>query len=85
MALAVIRNYNAFNAPTHFRIADLLKKFDKTFGATGKSYGKVSGDRTMADIAERRADRWNFLFIAGMVLLRLERSGIGRPSRAQPG
>ena len=45
---------------------DLLKKFDKTFGATGKDYGKVTGDRTEADIEKRRSDRWNFLFIAGM-------------------
>jgi hypothetical protein len=66
MGLALMRNYNSFKAPTHFRIADLLKKFDKTFGATGKNYGKVSGDRTMSDIEQRRADRWNFLFIAGM-------------------
>ena len=66
MALALLRNYDPFKAPTHFRIADLLKKFDKTFGATGKDYGKVTGDRTMDDIAKRRADRWNFLFIAGM-------------------
>ena len=66
MALALMRNYDPFKAPTHFRIADLMKKFDKTFGATGKNYGKVSGDRTMTDIEKRRADRWNFLFIAGM-------------------
>src|SRR6187399_2473191 len=66
MALALMRNYDPFKAPTHFRIADLLKKFDKTFGATGKNYGKVDGERTMTDIEKRRADRWNFLFIAGM-------------------
>jgi len=66
MALTLMRNYDPFKAPTHFRLTDLLKKFDKTFGATGKSYGKVSGDRTMQDIQQRRADRWNFLFIAGM-------------------
>jgi uncharacterized radical SAM superfamily Fe-S cluster-containing enzyme len=66
MTIALLRNYNSFMAPTHFRLMDLLKKFDKTFGATGKSYGKVSGDRTQDDIAKRRADRWNFLFIAGM-------------------
>ena len=36
MALALMRNYDPFKAPTHFRIADLMKKFDKTFGATGK-------------------------------------------------
>jgi hypothetical protein len=66
MALALMRNYDPFKAPTHFRIVDLMKKFDKTFGATGKDYGKVTGDRTMADIEKRRQDRWNFLFIAGM-------------------
>ena len=48
MALALMRNYDPFKAPTHFRIVDLMKKFDKTFGATGKNYGKVTGDRTMA-------------------------------------
>jgi uncharacterized radical SAM superfamily Fe-S cluster-containing enzyme len=66
MALAVIRNYDSFQSPTHFKLTDLLKKFDKTFGATGKSYGKVDGTRTREDIEKRRADRWNFLFIAGM-------------------
>jgi 7,8-dihydro-6-hydroxymethylpterin dimethyltransferase len=70
MALAVVRNYDSFNSPTHFKLTDLLKKFDKTFGATKSAeqgkYGKVEGDRTMDDIAKRRADRWNFLFIAGM-------------------
>jgi uncharacterized radical SAM superfamily Fe-S cluster-containing enzyme len=66
MALALMKNYDPFKAPTHFRLVHLLKKFDKTFGATGKDYGKVSGDRTAEDIERRRADRWNFLFIAGM-------------------
>src|SRR5207247_9758327 len=54
----------------HFKLVDLLKKCDKTFGATkgaqeGK-YGRVEGDRTMHDIEKRRGDRWNFLFVAGM-------------------
>ncbi|HJZ77474.1 MAG TPA: radical SAM protein [Vicinamibacterales bacterium] len=70
LALAVVRNYDPFQSPTHFKLSDLLKKFDKTFGATKKAqsggYGKVEGDRTSADIEKRRADRWNFLFIAGM-------------------
>ncbi len=66
MTLALLRNYDPFQAPTHFKIIDLLKKFDKTFGATGKDYGKVTGDRTEQDIEKRRSDRWNFLFIAGM-------------------
>jgi uncharacterized radical SAM superfamily Fe-S cluster-containing enzyme len=66
VALALLRNYDPFMAPTHFKITDMMKKMDKTFGASGKDYGKVSGDRTAADIAKRRDDRWNFLFIAGM-------------------
>ncbi|MCU1286527.1 MAG: hypothetical protein JWO13_2877 [Acidobacteriales bacterium] len=66
VTLALLRNYNPFNAPTHFSIFSLLAKFDKCFGATGRNYGSVTGDRTMADIEKRRKDRWNFLFIAGM-------------------
>jgi len=66
MALAATRNYDPFQAPTHFRLSDLMKKLDKTFGATGKNYGKVGKDRTMDDIEKRRRDRWNFLFVAGM-------------------
>ena len=65
-SLALLRNYNPSAAPTHFRIKDLLAKFDKSFGATGKDYGKITADRTIEDINLRRADRWNFLFIAGM-------------------
>jgi uncharacterized radical SAM superfamily Fe-S cluster-containing enzyme len=66
MALAAARNYDPFKSPTHFKLSDLFKKLDKTFGATGKNYGKVGKDRTMDDIEKRRRDRWNFLFIAGM-------------------
>jgi hypothetical protein len=66
MALALMKNYDPFKSPTHFKMIDLMRKFDKTFGASGKNYGKVTGDRTEADIELRRQDRWNFLFIAGM-------------------
>src|ERR1039458_5229350 len=66
MVLAATRNYDPFQAPTHFRLSDLMKKLDKTFGATGKNYGTVGKNRTMDDIEKRRRDRWNFLFIAGM-------------------
>jgi tetraether lipid synthase len=69
MALALMKNYDPFQAPTHFKLSDLMKKFDKTFGASKKTdakYGKVDGDRTIDDQQKRRGDRWNFLFIAGM-------------------
>src|SRR5262244_3242577 len=66
MALSLMRNYDPYKAPTHFKLMDLLKKFDKSFGATGKDYGKVTKERTIEDIEKRLKDRWNFLFIAGM-------------------
>src|SRR5450432_259886 len=66
MALCLMKNYDPFKSPTHFKLMDLLKKFDKNFNATGKNYGKVGPDRTIDDVMKRRQDRWNFLFIAGM-------------------
>ena len=66
VTLALLRNYNPFEAPSNFKLSDMLMKFDKCFGASGRDYGKVTGDRTMDDIEKRRRDRWNFLFIAGM-------------------
>ena len=66
MGLALLKNYNPYSSPSQFTLYELFKKFDKSFGLTGKDYGKVSGDRTTQDIEIRRSDRWNFLFIAGM-------------------
>jgi len=67
MALCLMKNYDPFKSPTHFKLTDLLKKFDKNYHVTGKDYGKVGPDRTIDDVMKRRTtDRWNFLFIAGM-------------------
>ncbi len=66
MGLALLKHYRPENAPSAFNLYELFKKFDKSFGLTGKDYGKVTGDRSKDDIAKRRSDRWNFLFIAGM-------------------
>ncbi len=66
VALSLLRNYRPFEAPSAFKLTDLLTKMDKCFGATGRNYGKVGPDRTLADVERRRKDRWNFLFIAGM-------------------
>ena len=57
MALTLLRNYDPFQAPPSLTLLDILKKFDKSFALTGKSYGIGM---------ERRKDPWNFLFIAGM-------------------
>ena len=65
MTLALLRNYDPFSAPTHFRLLDLLKKFGKKFGGSRvRSEGKM--ETAKERIARRRSDRWNFLFIAGM-------------------
>jgi uncharacterized radical SAM superfamily Fe-S cluster-containing enzyme len=66
VALALLRNYNPFETPSAFKLTDMMQKFDKCFHISGRDYGKVGPDRTMADIEKRRKDRWNFLFIAGM-------------------
>jgi len=67
MALCLMKNYDPYQAPTHFKLYDLLKKFDKNYNVTGRNYGKVGPDRTIDDVMKRRTnDRWNFLFIAGM-------------------
>jgi uncharacterized radical SAM superfamily Fe-S cluster-containing enzyme len=65
MGLALLKNYQPYGAPKSLTLVDILKKFDKSFGLTGKDYGRVDGERTKEDIEKRRADPWNFLFIAG--------------------
>jgi len=57
MGLALLKNYNPYKAPKSFDLFALLKKFDKSFGLSGKNYGKG---------VARRNDPWNFLFVAGM-------------------
>jgi uncharacterized radical SAM superfamily Fe-S cluster-containing enzyme len=57
IALALLKNYSPFKAPPSLTLFDILKKFDKSFGLSGKDYGTG---------VERRDDPWNFLFIAGM-------------------
>jgi uncharacterized radical SAM superfamily Fe-S cluster-containing enzyme len=66
MALALLRNYNPYGSPDSLTLGGILKKFDKSFGLSGKDYGKVGPNRTIEDIERRRQDPWNFLFIAGM-------------------
>ena len=66
MALCLMKNYDPFRSPTHFKLFDLLQKFDKNYNVTGRNYGRVGPERTIDDVMKRRTDRWNFLFIAGM-------------------
>lgn len=66
MGLALLKNYNPYGAPPSLTLLGIFQKFDKSFGLSGKDYGKVDGSRTTEDIERRRKDPWNFLFIAGM-------------------
>ncbi|HUP02101.1 MAG TPA: radical SAM protein, partial [Gemmatimonadota bacterium] len=62
MALALVKNYKPFEAPPSLTILDMFKKFDKSYGLSGKDYGGLDTEGAW----ERRKDPWNFLFIAGM-------------------
>jgi uncharacterized radical SAM superfamily Fe-S cluster-containing enzyme len=71
MGLALLKNYKPMKAPKSLALADLLKKFEKSFALTGeararKKYGASDPNRTLDDAMKRRSDPWNFLFIAGM-------------------
>jgi uncharacterized radical SAM superfamily Fe-S cluster-containing enzyme len=62
MGLALLKNYRPFSAPPSLTLLDLLKKWDKSFGLTGRDYGSLE----YKDVWKRREDPWNFLFVAGM-------------------
>jgi hypothetical protein len=67
MTLALLRNYDPLLAPKDFRLVDLLAKFKKKYGGSGKQMNEVVLVETNTErIARRETDRWNFLFIAGM-------------------
>jgi uncharacterized radical SAM superfamily Fe-S cluster-containing enzyme len=68
-ALAMLKNYNPYGAPGNFRLIDLLRKMDKSWGLTPnqrEKYGTAGPERTFEDAKKRRTDQWNFLMIAGM-------------------
>jgi len=69
MALALLKNYKAFQAPPSLRLKDMWVKFDKTWALSKRAevkYGRTNPGRTFDDAIQRRQDPWNFLFIAGM-------------------
>jgi uncharacterized radical SAM superfamily Fe-S cluster-containing enzyme len=70
MMLALLRNYDTFQAPPSLRLKDIWKKFDKTWAVSkdsDKKYGRTNPNRTYEDAMKRRSeDPWNMLFIAGM-------------------
>src|SRR5712672_2556393 len=69
-ALAMLKNYRPYKAPSTFRLIDLLRKMDKSWGLTPKQrekYGTAGPERTYEDAIKRRnTDQWNFLMIACM-------------------
>ena len=66
MGLSLLKNYKPFQAPPSLTLGAMLKKFDKSWGLSGKNYGDVSGKRTKEVTMKRREDPWNLLFVAGM-------------------
>jgi len=63
IGMALLKNYKPFEAPPSLTLMDLFKKFDKSYGLTGKDYGSLDHDGAWE---RRENDPWNFLFVAGM-------------------
>ncbi|MDX1623776.1 MAG: radical SAM protein [Gemmatimonadota bacterium] len=63
IGLALLKNYKPYEAPPSLTLIDLFKKFDKSYGLTGKDYGSLDHEGAWE---RRETDPWNFLFIAGM-------------------
>ena len=61
VACSVLRNYNPATAPKELTLKDFLKKFDKSTGG-----GLKGGKADYGVGAERKKDRWHFMFVAGM-------------------
>jgi uncharacterized radical SAM superfamily Fe-S cluster-containing enzyme len=60
VALSVLRNYRPGRGPDGLRLVDLLRKIDKQSG------GALGGRLGARDNADRKADEWLILFVAGM-------------------
>jgi hypothetical protein len=58
---SLLRNYSPSKAPKIFSLKDFMRKFDKQSGG-----GLKGGKADYGVGAERRGDRWHFMFIAGM-------------------
>ncbi len=61
VACSILRNYQPSKAPKEMTLKDFVRKFDKQSGG-GLSGGKI--DYGVG--AERKKDRWHFMFVAGM-------------------
>ena len=66
MGLALLEELQPVRSPHSFTLGGILKKFDKSFGLSGKDYGKVGRRPHDRGHRETPSDPWNFLFIAGM-------------------
>ncbi len=68
--LALLKNYQPFEAPPSLALIDLWRKFDKSWGSDAKPREEVRqlgpGPHLRRHHEAPRADPWNFLFIAGM-------------------
>jgi uncharacterized radical SAM superfamily Fe-S cluster-containing enzyme len=61
--LALLKHYQPGHAPPSLTLIDVFKKFDKSYGLTGKDYGSLDHEGAWV---RRETDPWNFLFVAGM-------------------
>lgn len=61
VATSLLRNYRPGKAPKKLALKEFLRKFDKQSGG-----GLKGGKANYGEGAERKKDRWHFMFVAGM-------------------
>ncbi len=61
VGVSLLRNYKPVKAPIEFGLKDFMRKFDKQSGG-----GLKGGKANYGEGAERKKDRWHFMFVAGM-------------------
>jgi len=66
LALALVRNYDPFKAPVHFRMTDMIKGVHRNLRAGNKRNGIRGRNNFIVRNLRKRANRWSLFFIAGM-------------------
>lgn len=66
LALALMRNYDPFNAPSHFRMIDMINGVNRNLHTENTKVGVRGEKNFIARNLRKRSNRWSLFFIAGM-------------------
>ena len=66
LVLALVRNYDSFRAPSHFRLIDMVKGVNRNLRVGNKETDIREEANFIARNLRKRSNRWSLFFIAGM-------------------